>query len=118
MAELIEVIKTEELKDGTMTAVKVAGHEILIARTDDTYYAVNNRCPHMGGKLSQGKLNGTIVTCPLHGSQFNIRNGQVIRWTNLTGFMSKVSKIIKSPTPIATYNTRIVDETVYVEIEQ
>lgn len=118
MDDLVEVLKTDDLTDGTMTSVKVAGREILIARTGDTYYAVDNRCPHMGGKLSQGKLNGTIVTCPLHGSQFDLRNGQVIRWTNLTGFMSKVSKILKSPTPIANYKTKIVDKTVYVEIVQ
>ena len=116
MAELIEVFKKDELKDGTMKTVKVAGHDILIARTGDKYYAVDNRCPHMGGKLSQGKLNGTVVTCPLHGSQFDLRNGQVIRWTNLSGFMSRVSKIIKSPIPIATYDIKTIDETVYVEI--
>ena len=118
MAELVKVIKADELKDGTMTAVNITGHEILLARVGDKYYAADNRCSHMGGKLSQGKLNGTVVTCPLHGSQFDLVSGQVIRWTNLPGFISKVSKIIKSPKPIATYNIKIVDETVYVEIEQ
>ena len=118
MAKLVEVLKTDELKDGTMTSAKVAGHEILVARIGDRYYAVDNRCPHMGGKLSQGKLNGTVVTCPLHGSQFNLNDGNVIRWTDLTGFMSKVIKIIKSPKSINTYNVKVVDETIYVEIKQ
>lgn len=68
MAELVEVSKTGELAEGTMKRVSVGGREILLARVGDTYYAAGNRCPHMGGNLSRGKLEGTIVTCPLHGS--------------------------------------------------
>ncbi len=44
----------------------------LLARVGDKYYAADNRCPHMGGKLSPGKLEGTVVTCPRHGSQFDL----------------------------------------------
>ncbi len=116
MAELVEVLKKNELDDGTMKSVNVVGHEILIARVGDKYYAVDNRCPHMGGKLSKGKLDGTVVTCPLHGSQFDLRNGQVIRWTSFTGFISKVNKLIKSPRPVTTYNIKTVDEVLYIEI--
>lgn len=116
MAELIEVLKKDELKDGTMKSVKVSGHDILIARIGDTFYAVDNRCPHMGGKLSQGKLNGTVVTCPYHDSQFDLINGQVIRWMNFNNFMNKVSKIMKFSKSIATYNIKVADDTVYVEI--
>lgn len=42
----------------------VKGQEILVARVGDNYYSVDNRCPHMGGNLSKGNLEGTIVTCP------------------------------------------------------
>ena len=65
MTEFVEVSRIDELRDGTMTAVNAAGHEILLARSDDEYYAVDNRCPHMGARLSQGKLDGTVVTCPM-----------------------------------------------------
>jgi len=116
MAEFVEAVKKDELKDGTMKSVNIAGRDILIARVEDTYYAADNQCPHMGGKLSRGKLSGTVVTCPLHGSQFDLRNGQVIRWTNFTGFLLKVSNIIKACKPITTYNTKTIDETVNVEI--
>ncbi|MFC1846116.1 Rieske (2Fe-2S) protein [Chloroflexota bacterium] len=116
MAEFVEVAKKDELQDGTMKPVNVAGRDILIARVKDVYYAADNRCPHMGGKLSRGKLEGTVVTCPLHGSQFDLRNGQVVRWTSLTGLLLKVSSIIKSPKSITTYNTKTIEETIYVEI--
>jgi len=83
MSKFIEVAKIEELKSRTMKTVTAEGREILLARVGDKYYAVDNRCPHMKGDLSQGKLEGTVVTCPVHGSQFDISNGQVVRWLNL-----------------------------------
>jgi len=116
MAEFIEVSKTDELKDGAMKVVNVVGHEILLARVADKYYAGDNRCPHMGGKLSQGKLEGTVVTCPRHGSQFDLRDGRVIRWLKGSGLVSMVGKALKSPRPLATYNVKVEDDRIWIEI--
>jgi len=80
MSEFTEVYKIDELKDGTIKAVNVGGRQIPLARVGDKYYAVDNLCPHMNGNLSEGKLEGTVVTCPLHGSQFDISNGRGVRW--------------------------------------
>lgn len=68
MANLVPVGETGELKDVTMKAVLVQGRENPLARIGDNYCAADNRCPHVGGNLSQGKIEGTIVTCPRHGS--------------------------------------------------
>ena len=116
MAEPVQIATKDELKDRTMKAVNVAGREILLARVGDNYYAAQNRCPHMGGKLVEGKLEGTVVTCPLHGSQFDLTNGQVVRWTNFTGFAAKMGKLLKSPKPLTTYKVKIEDDRVLVDI--
>ena len=116
MGEFVEVSKIDELKDGTMKTVNVAGREILVARVRDNYYAADKRCPHMGGDLSQGKLEGTVVTCPRHGSQFDLVDGKVIRWTNWPGLISTVSKIVKSPRPISTYQVKLEGDRILVEI--
>jgi 3-phenylpropionate/trans-cinnamate dioxygenase ferredoxin subunit len=114
MGEFTEVSKIDELKNGTMKAVDVAGHQILLARVGDSYYAVDNLCPHMKGNLSQGKLEGTVVTCPLHGSQFDITNGRVVRWLK-GGLMSKVGKALKTSKDLTVYNVKIEDGRVLVE---
>ena len=116
MAKFTEVSKTGMLKDGTMQSVSTAGREILIARVGDKYYAADNRCPHMGGKLSRGKLEKTVVTCPLHGSQFDLRNGEVIRWLKGTGLLSKIGKALKPPKSLTTYNVKVEDDRVMIEI--
>lgn len=42
-------------------------------------YAIEDRCPHAGAELSLGELNGTVLTCPRHGSQFDVCNGGRLR---------------------------------------
>jgi 3-phenylpropionate/trans-cinnamate dioxygenase ferredoxin subunit len=115
MGEFTEVSKIDELKNGTMKAANLAGRQILLARVGDKYYAVDNLCPHMKGNLSQGKLEGTVVTCPLHGSQFDISNGQVVRWLK-GGLISKVGKTIKPSKDLTVYDVKVEDGTVLVEV--
>jgi 3-phenylpropionate/trans-cinnamate dioxygenase ferredoxin subunit len=86
-----------------MTQVSVGGREILVARVGDRYYSADNRCPHMGGNLSQGTLEGTILTCPRHHSQFDLTDGHVVRWTDWTGILLATGKLLKSPRPIKTH---------------
>jgi 3-phenylpropionate/trans-cinnamate dioxygenase ferredoxin component len=116
MSNPVEVGKSGELAEGTMKEVLVQGERILLARTGSNYYAADNRCPHMGGQLSQGKLEGTIVTCPLHGSQFDLTDGRVVRWLMGTGLISAVSKAVKRPKPLTVYNVKVEDDRILVEI--
>jgi len=116
MSDKIEVDRSGELEDGIMKEVLVRGREVLLARISDRYFAANNRCPHMGGKLSQGKLEGTVVTCPRHGSQFDLRDGQVVRWLKGSGLVSMVGKVLKPPRQLATYNVKVEDDKILIEI--
>jgi len=116
MGDLVQAGKTDELADGTMKEVLVQGRGIIIARIGDEYYAADNRCPHMGGKLSQGKLEGTVVTCPRHGSQFDLRDGRVVRWLKGAGVISRVAKVLKSPKPLAKYKVKVENDRVVIEI--
>jgi len=93
------------------------GREILLAKVGSKYYAADNRCTHMGGKLSQDRLEGTVVTCPRHGSQFNLSDGQVVRWLNLPGPLSVIGRVIKTPQAIGTYPAKVEDDTIFIEIQ-
>jgi 3-phenylpropionate/trans-cinnamate dioxygenase ferredoxin subunit len=116
MGNFVEAGKTSEFKDGTKKRLLLQGHEILLARVGDKYYATENRCPHLGGDLSEGSLEGTVVTCPRHSSQFDLRDGKVVRWLKGTGLLSAVGKTIKSPKPLRTYNVRTEGDTILIEI--
>ena len=116
MSSLVEASKAGDLKDGTMKTISVNGREILLAKVSNKYYAADNRCPHMGGNLSKGKLEGTVVTCPLHGSQFDLSDGRVVRWLKGSGVLSMVGRVLKSPRQLTIYNVTVEDERVMIEI--
>jgi nitrite reductase/ring-hydroxylating ferredoxin subunit len=78
MGNFIEVSRVGEIPPGTMKAFKVAERELLVANCEGKYYAIDKKCTHAGGDLSKGKLNGKIVTCPRHGSKFDVTTGSVV----------------------------------------
>jgi 3-phenylpropionate/trans-cinnamate dioxygenase ferredoxin subunit len=116
MGTYVQAGVTGEFKDGTMKKITVNGQEIMIARAGINYYAIANRCPHLGGDLSAGKLEGTTVTCPRHGSQFDISNGKSIRWMKGSGIFAAVGKALKSPRDVATYKVKIEGDKISVEV--
>lgn len=66
------------------------GREIALFNIDHKIFALDNACPHMGGPLGEGELEGCIVTCPWHGWQFDVKTGACI---NMPGDDSKVIPI-------------------------
>ncbi|MCJ7515845.1 MAG: Rieske 2Fe-2S domain-containing protein [Dehalococcoidia bacterium] len=116
MGTFVFAVKTSELKDGAMKQVNVQGHDLLIAQVGGKYYAMDNRCLHMGGNLSQGKLEGTVVTCPRHGSQFDLQDGHVVRWLKGSGIVSSMTKALKGDKGLATYKVKTDGSSIMVEI--
>jgi 3-phenylpropionate/trans-cinnamate dioxygenase ferredoxin subunit len=114
MIHFEEVATTDELKEGAMMKVKVAGREVLVAHVGGNYYAADNRCPHMNGDLSKGRLEGTILTCPVHHSQFDLADGRVVRWTDWKGITLSLAKAIKSPRPLTTYEVKVEEGKILV----
>lgn len=106
----------DDLAEGEMKKYQVQGIEILMAKISGEYYAVQNKCPHFGGDLSGGRLEGTVVTCPRHGSQFDLVDGSVVRWMKGEGLVFKVGKLLKSPRPLITYNVRLEGRDIMVEV--
>lgn len=116
MKNFIEVARTSEFKDGIMQKLLVQGHEILLARVKKNFYAVSNRCPHLGGKLSAGKLEETIITCPLQGSQFDLRNGKPLRWLKEPVTIPPGGKTLNPPKTLDIYNVKVEGDVVLIEI--
>jgi 3-phenylpropionate/trans-cinnamate dioxygenase ferredoxin component len=111
-----EIGKVADLKSGQMKMVLVQGKEILLARAGDIFYAADNRCRHMGGRLSKGKLEGTIVTCPLHGSQYDLKDGQVVRWTNWPSALAAIDQMRSRKRPLSVYQVIIEGDVLKIRL--
>jgi len=85
------VADTSEIPAGKMKMVKIKNEEILIVNLDNSFYAIANRCSHRGEDLSKGSLEGKILTCPVHGSRFDVTNGKNASGPKLLMFRGKTS---------------------------
>lgn len=75
MGEFVKVAKKSEIPADTGKQVEVKGKEIALFKVGDKVTAISHVCPHQGGPLAEGGLDGTIVTCPWHGWSFDVVSG-------------------------------------------
>jgi nitrite reductase/ring-hydroxylating ferredoxin subunit len=84
-------------------------HPYLIAMVGQHVYAIPDTCPHQDASLFQGKINGDIVTCPLHQAKFNL----------VTGEIDEVSKMLYfdfGPEKITTHKVVIDGDQLFLEL--
>jgi nitrite reductase (NADH) small subunit len=85
--------------------IEAAGRQVAVFHTSEGFLAVENRCPHRGGPLADGIVNGAAVVCPLHAWKFDLRSGLS---TNHP----------ESPAALITYPTRIEDGFICIQLPQ
>ena len=100
-----DVAKLEDLEPGTCLSVEIDDAPgVALFNVDGEILALNNTCPHAGGPLGEGTLDGEVVECPWHGWEFNVRTGQCI----------------ENPTPewaVPCYRTRVENGIIQVAFQ-
>lgn len=70
---------SSEFPDGEPKAALAGDTPVLLLRHGDGIHAIHNRCTHRGCLLTDGEVEGHVVTCSCHGSRFDVRDGSVLR---------------------------------------
>ena len=70
--------KTSDIEQGTGKTFTIEGQSIAVFNKGEDFFAIEDTCKHKGGSLGEGELNGDTITCPLHGWQYNITNGECL----------------------------------------
>ncbi len=78
MAKLIKIAEAKDVPPGQAAAFAVEGQRIALFNVEGTYHAIGDTCTHRGGPLSEGDVQGTKVTCPWHGADFDLKTGTVL----------------------------------------
>jgi len=78
VSEFRAVGSAEDIPEGTGVQVDVDGRAVAVFNVDGTFYAIDGICLHRGGPVGEGDLEGTTVTCPWHGFQYNVTTGRNI----------------------------------------
>ncbi|MHB8411428.1 MAG: Rieske (2Fe-2S) protein [Candidatus Acidiferrales bacterium] len=69
--------KIDEIPVGQIRELKITGKSIALANIDGKFFAINSICLHHGGPLGDGYLEGTLVSCPWHGWQYDVTTGKL-----------------------------------------
>jgi nitrite reductase (NADH) small subunit/3-phenylpropionate/trans-cinnamate dioxygenase ferredoxin subunit len=99
---LVKVANVDELGPGKATVVQAANKVLALFNLGGTFYALDNRCTHVGGPLGEGQVQENVVTCPWHGSRFDITSGQVVG--------------PPARRPVVAYPVQVRDGDVFVEV--
>lgn len=97
------VAKASDVKPGSLYKAAVDGKDILVMNLEGEYFAMDDTCTHAGASLSEGKLDGNIVTCGWHGAQFDCKSGK------LEKFPAKINNL-------KSYNVSIESDNIFVEV--
>jgi len=78
MAEWIDVVEKEALPSGSRKVIQSDAGEILVCHLSDGYFAIEDRCSHDGGDISEGVCEDDEIICPRHGARFCIKTGEAL----------------------------------------
>lgn len=76
--DFVSVLAEVELLENQLRRVDANGMPVLLVRSGQRIYAIAETCAHLGGPLSEGKLEDPTVRCPWHGSRFSLEDGRVL----------------------------------------
>jgi nitrite reductase/ring-hydroxylating ferredoxin subunit len=102
MGRFVSALPLSELAPGTMVGLDIEGKRILVSNLEGKVYAVSAICTHEDTDLSAGFLIEERVVCPLHLSQFDLRDGKVYN--------------PPAEVPLQTYNVKIEEGQIFVEV--
>ena len=78
MASYVKVAKASDVGPGQAKMVAAGDKQIAVFNDNGSLYAIDDTCTHRGGPLSEGVCDDGVVTCPWHGGQFRLRDGQAV----------------------------------------
>lgn len=78
MDNWLDVASVAELTPGSRRVVDADGLRVAVFNLGGEYFAFRDECPHDGGVLSNGELEGEVIICPRHGARFSVRSGTVL----------------------------------------
>ena len=76
---LVKLCDKSLLPSSELRSFRVRGREVLAVNISGTVFCLDGRCSHAGAPLSEGTLEGEVLTCPWHYSQYNVTTGEVLR---------------------------------------
>ncbi len=96
--------KTDQIDERRVNCFRLNGHNIVVCKVGDDYFAVINQCSHAEQSFDKGRIRGHRLLCPLHGAIFDIRDGSVL---GAPAFQ-----------PIKTYPLKVEGDDIFIDLDE
>jgi len=73
-----KVCSSEDLPNNSMKVISIQGSNILVCRSNNQLFALDNSCPHRGASLSKSEIKGTKIVCYMHGFEYDLISGKLL----------------------------------------
>ena len=116
----VKVAHVDEIAEGKSKCVKLDQLRILLIREKGEIFALENRCPHFGLSMEKGAISNGSITCPWHGSSFDVKTGANVDWVNsvagipLPKWSQKLVAMGKEPQAVRTFPVTVENGAVFV----
>ncbi|MGR3318259.1 MAG: Rieske (2Fe-2S) protein [Candidatus Anammoxibacter sp.] len=78
MEDYKKIANVNDLNDGEVKKIEFDDKAIALFKIDGNYFAIDDTCTHQKASISEGEIDGDIVSCPHHGARFDIKTGQAL----------------------------------------
>lgn len=99
-APWVRLVALDEIRAGEVTEIAAGDRTVALANVGGELFAVDSTCPHAGGPLGDGHLEGCVLTCPWHGWSYDLRTGR---------------SSVDDDVAVATFPVKVVDGVVYLD---
>jgi nitrite reductase/ring-hydroxylating ferredoxin subunit len=116
-----KIATTAEVTAGKVLKANANGQAVLVAKVGNQYCSIANKCPHLGLPMAKGKFENGVITCPFHGSKFEICTGKNTEWVEsfvgipLPGAAKKMMAMGKAPTDVANFAVTQEGEDLFID---
>lgn len=116
-----KIATTADVNADKAFKAKANDQTLLVAKVGSQYCAIANKCPHLGLPMSKGKVENGVITCPFHGSKFEMCSGKNVEWVEtfagipLPGAAKKMMAMGKAPANVANFSVTQEGEDLFVD---
>lgn len=104
----VRVCQLDELPTNKAINVHINNQRLVVARCGDAAYIAQGYCSHMLYALKDAPIADCVITCPLHGSQFNLQDGSIAHWP------LPITDEVRARKTLRTYETEVREGVLYV----
>jgi len=122
MSKRVLLGKLSDFENESARVVNIEGTSVVVARVNEEFCAVLNKCPHLGLPLGANKVEGKMITCPFHGSQFDMCSGENLDWVRGVGGLKlpewsrRLLAMGKQPSPVQTFPVVVDGDAIFIEM--